>query len=180
MTNHDLSRLAQKETDQHSMAPPVSVLFDRTRIDRLATVGSGVLRYGLVALLLLWGTSKFFEFEAQAIRPLVANHPLMSWMYPVFGVGGTSAIIGAVEIVAVGLICLRRFRPGLSALGSFIAVGTFVCTLSFLFTTPGALAPDSPIGGFLVKDVVLLGAALYTAAEALKASAPNSEHLRRG
>jgi reactive chlorine resistance protein C len=43
-------------------------------------------------------------------------------------------------------------------------------TLSFLITTPGALSPTSPLGGFLLKDVILLGAALYTAAEALEAA----------
>lgn len=37
--------------------------------------------------------------------------------------------------------------------------------------TPGVLAPDHPIGGFLMKDVLLLGAALFTAAEALDAAA---------
>jgi uncharacterized membrane protein YkgB len=145
--------------------------FDRPRTERLAAIGRGVLRYGLVALLVLWGSFKFFEFEAQAIRPLIENHPLMSWMYPAFGVRGASALIGVVELTAAALICPRRFRPILSALGSLIAAGTFVLTLSFLFTTPGAFAPDSPWGGFLMKDLILLGAALYTAAEALEGEA---------
>lgn len=60
--------------------------------------------------------------------------------------------------------------PALSALGSLIASGTFLVTLSFLVTTPGVLAPDHPFGGFLMKDLILLGAALYTAAEALDAA----------
>ena len=46
----------------------------------------------------------------------------------------------------------------------------FLVTLSFLFTTPGALAPTSMLGGFLVKDVMLLGAALLTGCEALLAA----------
>jgi len=104
-----------------------------------------------------------------AIRPLVENHPLMSWMYPVFGVRGTSAVIGVVEVGAAVLMSLRRAAPRASALGSAIAAVTFVVTLSFLATTPGALSPTSPIGGFLMKDLILLGAALYTAGEALGA-----------
>jgi reactive chlorine resistance protein C len=51
----------------------------------------------------------------------------------------------------------------------------FLVTLSFLVTTPGALSPTSPFQQFLLKDLVLLGAALLTAAEALSvddASAP--------
>lgn len=69
------------------------------------------------------------------------------------------------------LIVQRRWAPRASAVGSLIAVGTFLVTLSFLVTTPGVLAPDNPIGGFLMKDVLLLGAALFTAAEALDAAA---------
>ena len=39
-------------------------------------------------------------------------------------------------------------------------------TLSFLVTTPGVFEPTSPWGGFLMKDVILLGAALAISAEA--------------
>jgi reactive chlorine resistance protein C len=136
---------------------------------RLTSLGRNILRYGVVALLLLFGALKFTAMEAQGIRPLVENHPLMAWMYPAFGLRGTSAIIGVVELTAAVLICARRFRPGLSAVGSLIAAATFLVTLSFLVTTPGALAPVSPIGGFLMKDLILLGASVYTAGEALEA-----------
>jgi uncharacterized membrane protein YkgB len=137
---------------------------------KLTSLGTHVLRYGLVALLVLWGGMKFTAFEAEGIRGLVGNHPLLSWMYPAFGVRGTSAIIGSVELVAAILIALRHWNPRLSATGSLIAVATFVVTLSFLVTTPGALSPENPIGGFLMKDLILLGAALYTAGEARSAS----------
>ena len=160
--------MLDKRTDRDEV---VLGVFDRTRIDRLAALGRGVLRYGLVALLLFWGGLKFLDFEAQAIRPLIENHPLMSWMPSLFGVRGTSAIIGVVEITSAVLMCLRRWQPALSAIGSLIAVGTFLVTLSFLVTTPGVLAPDSPFGGFLMKDLMLLGAAIATAAEALDAAA---------
>ena len=134
---------------------------------KLSSIGTHVLRYGLVALLLLWGAMKFTAFEADGIRPLVENHPLMSWMYPLFGVRGTSALIGVVEVSAALLIATRRWRPRLSTIGSLVATATFAVTLSFLVTTPDALSPDNPIGGFLMKDLILLGAALYTAGEAL-------------
>jgi uncharacterized membrane protein YkgB len=51
-----------------------------------------------------------------------------------------------------------------------MASGMFLVTLSFLITTPNVFAPSSPWGGFLMKDLILLGAALSTAAEALRAS----------
>jgi uncharacterized membrane protein YkgB len=156
--------------------PQVAVLgvFDPARTQRLTTIGRGVLRYGLVALLLIWGGFKFTAFEAEGIRPLVENSPLLRWLYPLVGVRGTSSLIGVVELAAALLISLRHWRPALSAVGSLLAVGTFLVTLSFLFTTPGVLAPTNPFGGFLMKDVMLLGAALYTAAEALEAARQRS------
>jgi uncharacterized membrane protein YkgB len=146
-------------------------LFDPSRTQRLTNVGRGVLRYGLVALLLMWGGFKFAAFEAEGIRPLVEHSPLLRWLYPLLGVRGTSSLIGVVELTAALLISLRRWRPALSAIGSLLASGTFLVTLSFLFTTPGVFEPSNPFGGFLMKDVMLLGAALYTAAEAIEAAA---------
>jgi reactive chlorine resistance protein C len=169
------SKMATQGDESGGDARLVLGVFDDARTRRLGAIGRGVLRYGLVALLLLWGNFKFFEFEAQAIRPLLEHHPLMSWMVPAFGVRGASALVGVVELVAALLMCTRSFRPQLSALGSLIAAGTFAVTVSFLFTTPGALSLQSEIGGFLMKDVILLGAALYTAAEALEAAARRSQ-----
>jgi reactive chlorine resistance protein C len=145
-------------------------LFDTNRTRRLAAAGRGVLRYGLMTLLLLWGGFKFFDFEAEGIRPLVEHSPILSWLYPLLGVRGAADLIGVIEVGAAILIGLRRWRPDLSALGSLLAAGTFLVTLSFLASTPGVLAPTNPFGGFLMKDVMFLGAALYTAAEALEAA----------
>jgi uncharacterized membrane protein YkgB len=168
MTTPPSKVIAPGERRSASLVPG---LFDQHRTAWLGALGRGLLRYSVVVLLLLFGTMKFFQFEADAIRPLIEHHPLMSWMVPAFGVRGTSAVIGVIELAAAVLMCLRRFSPRLSALGSLIAAGTFVVTLSFLVTTPGALSPTNPFGGFLMKDIVLLGAAIYTAAEALDAAA---------
>lgn len=158
------------EQNQPAARDAVFGLFAKSR-QRLATAGLLVLRYGLIALLLMWGSFKFAAFEAEAIRPLIENSPFMSWLYPLLGVRGTSALIGVVEVGSALLMALRHWLPSWSAIGSLIATGTFVITLSFLFTTPDAWSPASPWSGFLLKDLLLLGAALYTAAEALDAAA---------
>ena len=138
-------------------------------IRKLRPLGTGVLRYGLVCLLLFWGGLKFAEFEAEAIQPLLAHSPLLSWMLAVFDVRTASAIIGVVEIILALGILTRRLWRRVSGLASLGASGMFLVTLSFLFSTPGVLDPMSPAFGFLVKDLMLLGAALYTAGEALHA-----------
>jgi reactive chlorine resistance protein C len=140
--------------------------------DRLAKIGTEVLRYGLVFLLVAVGSTKFFDFEAKAIQPLVGQSVFLSWMYRVLTVQEVSNVFGLIEITTGILIALRRIAPKASAVGSLAAIVIFVTTLSFLFTTPGALAPGSGVGGFLMKDIILLGAAIYTAGEGLRASPP--------
>jgi uncharacterized membrane protein YkgB len=141
------------------------------RVELLSNVGVRVLRYGLVFFLLTYGSFKFFAFEAEAIRPLVENSPFLAWLYPILGFRVTSAVIGVFEVTAGLLIALRRWVPRISAYGSLAAVPIFVVTLSFLLTTPGALSLMHPLNGFLLKDIMLLGAALFTAAEALRNAA---------
>jgi reactive chlorine resistance protein C len=140
------------------------------RIALAGDVGVGVLRYGVVFLLVAIGAAKYFAFEAEAIRPLVENSPFLSWMPGAFGVRGASSVIGTIEI-AIGLaIASRPVAPAASAIGSALGIGTFLTTLSFLFSTPGALSLKHPASGFLLKDVVLLGACITTFAEAARAA----------
>ena len=145
---------------------------------QLTSAGTAVLRYGL-ALILLWiGFLKFQPYEAMAIMPLVAHSPFMAWMIGSFGLESTARIIGIYEICAAVLIALRPVSAHLSIIGGVLAIATFLGTLSFLFTTPAMAlyAPDlafpffAMVGQFLIKDVVLLGAAIYVAGEAWQAA----------
>ena len=149
------------------------------RVDRAADVLSRssaiILRYGLVVLVLWFGVFKFTPTEAQAIQPLVANSPLLSWLYALTDVRGVSRIIGVAEIAIALLIAARPFSARAAAVGGIGATLMFLTTLSFLFTTPGSwgvvdgLLVPIGAGGFLIKDVLLLGASLWSAAEALAA-----------
>jgi uncharacterized membrane protein YkgB len=130
------------------------------------SAGIGILRYGLVGLLLLWGSFKFFSFEAMAIQPLVEHSPFLSWLLPILGLRGTSSVIGIFEVGTGLLIATRHWYPRISAYGSLAATVMFAVTLSFLVTTPGAFAANSPWSGFLLKDIMFLGGALVTAGEA--------------
>lgn len=138
-------------------------------------IGQFLLRYGLVLVLGWIGAMKFTAYEAQGIQTLVATSPLMSWMYKVFSLQATSNIIGVTEITAAVLIAIRPLSPSVSAIGSVLAVCTFLATLTFLFSLPGwekslgGFPALSGSGGFLLKDVVLLGAAFWTLADSLGA-----------
>ncbi len=143
----------------------------------LENIGANIIRYGLVVILLWVGLLKFTAYEAEGIQGLIANSPLMSWMYSVMSVQAASMLIGTVEIIAGLLIATRPFAPKLSAIGSIIAIGIFLITLHFLLTTPGVWQPGygfpfpSPMPGqFIAKDLALLGIAVWSAGEALRAA----------
>jgi uncharacterized membrane protein YkgB len=125
---------------------------------RLEAMRIAVSRYELVVVLLLIGVLKFTPGEAAAIQPFVEHNPLMSWMY------------------TAALVALRPLSPKASFADSLSAVVTFLLTVSFLFSTPGAaqLKYGFPVlgdaGQFLIKDLVLLGASFWTAAEAHRAA----------
>jgi len=163
-------------TDTTRRAPDVH------RLELLGHAGLAVLRYGLVFLLLLWGLAKFTQGEAEAIRPLVSNSPFLRWLYVAFGVRGASDLLGVFEVTAGVLIAARRWFPTVSGYASVASAGMFLVTLSFLVTTPDVFAPTSPWGGFLMKDIMFLGAALLTGAEALQVRAtgvrPNASWRR--
>ncbi len=98
-------------------------------------------------------------------------------MYGLLGVQGVSNVIGAIEIATAALMALRPLSPKASFVGSLAAVVTFLLTVSFLFSTPGAaqlkyafLSPGRCPGTFLIKDLMLLGASFWTAAEAHRAA----------
>jgi uncharacterized membrane protein YkgB len=145
---------------------------------QVQAVGRELARYGLVVVVAWIGLMKFTGYEAAGIRPFVANSALMSWVYRFMSVRGFSAMLGVVEVTIALLIAARPFAPRISALGSALAVGVFLTTLSFLVTTPGVWEPS--LGGFpavsvapgqfLIKDLALLGISLWTLGEAWQVS----------
>jgi uncharacterized membrane protein YkgB len=140
----------------------------------LSASGRLISRYGLVVVLAWIGFGKYVKMES---RVLIEHSPLMSWIYHVFSVTTVARGLGTMEIVAALLIAVRPLWPRVSAAGSALAVILFMGTLSFLFTTPGVVgtyAAGVPVlsalpGQFLLKDLVLIGVAVWTLGDSLSA-----------
>lgn len=152
-------------------------------ITTLQGSGEFVLRYGLVVVFLWIGLLKFTEYEAMGIEPFVANSPIWSELYSALGLRNLANLIGVIEVSIGLLIATRAFWPKASAIGSIGAIIAYLITLSFMLTTPGVWQPGygfpfpSPMPGqFLAKDLVLLGASLWTAGEALRAARFGGAH----
>src|SRR6267378_1177057 len=138
-------------------------------------ISAFVLRYGLVLVVFWIGCLKFTAYESKGVFNHASHSPLLAWAYHILDVRDFSRGLGVVEIATSLLIAAGPLWPKLSIVGTRAGIGMFLTTLSFVMTTPGvwqagygfpALAA-SP-GQFLVKDVVLLGAALWTLADSLR------------
>src|SRR5689334_5249007 len=105
---------------------PIIAVTDTPLPRRLQAAGLFILRYGLVALLLVFGLEKWTQAEAEGIQPLVAHSPWMSWLYRVASVQGASIVIGIVELTIASMIALRRWLPGVSAAGGAMAIVMFL------------------------------------------------------
>jgi reactive chlorine resistance protein C len=150
----------------------------RAMSSRVEAIGRQLARYGLVVVVGWIGLMKFTAYEAEGIRLYVTNSPLMSWVYGFMSVRGFSAVLGVVEVAVAILIAARPLSPRAAALGSVLAVGMLLTTLSFLATTPGVWEPSAggfpalsgKPGQFLIKDLALLGISLWSLGEAWQAS----------
>lgn len=150
------------------------MIFKEETMSKIQDIGFLLLRYGLVLVIVWIGAMKATEYEARNIARLIAHSPLLSWGYSIWTVRQFSVVIGAAELIIATLIALRHWSPIACAIGSAGAVLMFVTTLTFLFSTPGweptlggFPALSHGVGEFLIKDVVLLGAALWSLAESL-------------
>lgn len=83
--------------------------------------------------------------------PFISNGPLISWMYPVFGMRGASWFLGAVESLTFLLAGFWNRKAGL--LGALLSVATFVGTVTIILMVGNVPLPD--------EDVVLLAASIH-------------------
>jgi uncharacterized membrane protein YkgB len=140
----------------------------------ILTAGQVVARYSVALFFVAFGLTKFTAAEAATIHPLLVHSPFLFWLPTLFGQQLSSEIIGVIEITMGLMMASRRLSPRLSSIGSLGISGSLMMTLSFLFTTPHL---DPALASFIVKDVTLLGVALWSAGEALQAA---SQSTRRG
>jgi reactive chlorine resistance protein C len=149
---------------------------------KMENIGHIVIRYGVVIAVAWIGALKYTNYEEKGIEVLLVNSPLISWAYHLIGLRTLCAVIGTSELVIAALLAVRYFAPKASMLGGIGAIGMFLTTLSFLFTTPGALMPQGfpflsgDVGEFLIKDIALLGAAIWMTGDSLRAAYSKSEN----
>lgn len=147
---------------------------ERSIAERVSALGDLTVRYSVVVVLGWIGFMKFTAYEAGAIEGLVASSPLVSWLYGVLSLQGASNLIGTIEILTAIALIVGAYNRSIDIVGSLAAVATFAVTASFLISAPvweaslgGFPALSVVPGQFLLKDLVLLAAALTLLGKAL-------------
>jgi uncharacterized membrane protein YkgB len=127
-----------------------------------------LVRASMVIIFLFFGYQKWFEYEAQVLIPYISNGPLISWMYPVFGIRGASWFLGVSEWLFGALLFSGFWNKKLGILGALGSCVTFIMTVTIIPFMPNGWAASA--GGFpamvgnvpfLMKDVVLFAASVY-------------------
>src|SRR5262249_31477137 len=83
-----------------------------------AEVDPRFMRGSMIVLFLFFGYQKWFQYEAEVLIPFISNGPLLSWMYPVFGVRGASWFLGLSEWSFALLLFLGLWQERLGILGA--------------------------------------------------------------
>jgi len=155
--------------------PAESRVQGRAIVRSIDRISAFVLRYGLVLVVFWIGCLKFTAYESKGVFNHASHSPLLAWAYHILDVRNFSRGLGTVEIIIALLIATGPVWPKLSIVGSLGGIGMFLTTLSFVFTTPGVWqagygfpALSGFPGQFLIKDVVLLGAAIWTLADCIR------------
>jgi uncharacterized membrane protein YkgB len=127
-----------------------------------------LVRASMVLIYFLFGYQKWFPYEAKTLIPFISNGPLISWMYPVFGIQGASWFLGVSEWLFGALLFLGFWNKKLGILGALGSCVTFLMTITIIPFMPDGWAASA--GGFpamqgnvafLMKDLVLFAVSVY-------------------
>ncbi len=147
------------------------------RVFQMVGAAPLIARYGLVIVLVWFGAMKFTYYESHGVSPFVAYSPFLSWVYHIMSISAFGRVLGTAEIVTAALLALKPWHPKASVIGGVLATAFFLGTLSFMVSTPGIGEPTAggfPVlsanGEFLMKDIALVGLALWLLADSISAT----------
>jgi uncharacterized membrane protein YkgB len=127
-----------------------------------------LIRASMVIIFFFFGYQKWFDYEAKELVPFFTHGPLIFWMYPVFGIKGSTYFLGVSEWLFGALLLAGFWNKKLGVLGALGSVASFLCTVTIIPFMPDGWAKSA--GGFpamvgnvafLMKDVVLLAVSVY-------------------
>jgi uncharacterized membrane protein YkgB len=127
-----------------------------------------LVRASMVIIYFFFGYEKWFNYGAQGLIPFFTHGPLIFWMYPVFGIKGSTYLLGVSEWLFGAMLLAGFWNKKLGILGALGSIVTFLCTVTIIPFMPDGW--EASAGGFpamrgnvafLMKDIVLLAVSFY-------------------
>jgi uncharacterized membrane protein YkgB len=156
-------------------------LLSKTRLLQ-GDLDNHLVRASMVIIYFFFGYQKWFDYEAKGLVPFFTHGPLIFWMYPVFGIKGSSYFLGVSEWLFGALLLAGFWNKKLGILGALGSIFTFIATVTIIPFMPNGWAASA--GGFpamvgnvafLMKDVVLLAVSFYLLKQDLARVTPAPE-----
>ncbi|MCT4591525.1 MAG: DUF417 family protein [Carboxylicivirga sp.] len=129
--------------------------------------GQFILRYGLAIAFIWLGLMKLKNSEADYLKQILANSALFKWLLKYLTSYAFSQVVAYLQIIIGVLIALKPVARKLSFWGGILASVVLLLSVASLFTStfvwqsPYGFPELSKLGQSILKDVVLLGAAMW-------------------
>jgi uncharacterized membrane protein YkgB len=169
LLKQDVERLVRSSACAETMSYPIKYLA-RT-MDALGLLAEDlehhVLRVAMVIVFAFFGYTKWHQYGAQAMIPFISNSPLLSWLYPAFGLRGAARFLGATEWTILALLYAGFWDSRFGLLGAIGSAFTFFTTLTIIPFIPNKWDPVAGFPAmaglvpFLMKDLALLAVSIY-------------------
>jgi uncharacterized membrane protein YkgB len=131
------------------------------------TAGQFILRYGLAITFIWLGLMKLRNSEADYLKHVLSNSSLFSWMLKYITSYAFSQMLAYMQMVIGVLVALKPVAKKISFWGGVAATVILLISVSTLFTSsyiwqaPYGFPELSKLGQSILKDVILLGAAMW-------------------
>lgn len=134
-------------------------------------LGQFLLRYGLAIAFIWLGLMKLKNSEADYLKDVLSNSSVFSWMLKYITSYAFSQMVAYLQMLIGLMIALKPVARKVSFVGGIIAVVVLLLSVTTLFTSsyvwlsPYGFPELSKLGQSILKDVVLLGAAMWCAGD---------------
>jgi len=131
------------------------------------TIGQFILRYGLAIAFIWLGLLKLKNSEADYLREVLSNSSVFSWMLTYITPYAFSQLIAYLQMMIGVAIAVKPVARKVSFWGGVVASVILLLSVSTIFTSayvwqaPYGFPELSKLGQSILKDVILLGAAMW-------------------
>ncbi|MBS2209794.1 DUF417 family protein [Carboxylicivirga mesophila] len=131
------------------------------------SLGQFLLRYGLAVAFIWLGLMKLKNSEADYLKDVLSNSAMLGWLLKYITPYAFSQLVAYLQMLIGIMIAAKPVARKLSFVGGVLATIVLFLSVTTLFTSSYVWLPPygfpelSKLGQSILKDVILLGAAMW-------------------